>query len=188
MEAAFDILEKRIDNLSISLGLNNADESTINENLTDSLLSASSLITSASSGREKVAEVMKRTQELETYLDPEYLSDQQSFKCKEAYINTVANELAGSFETLQKIKSLEPTLGAEYFCNIPDVSGKIKDMKENLSTSQQQNEIIEESLMLSMQRYAEIQNNLRDELQKLTDRLDKFEERVESAKKKAINE
>jgi hypothetical protein len=29
---------------------------------------------------------------------------------------------------------------------------------------------------------------LRDELQKLTDRLDKFEERVETAKKKAINE
>lgn len=188
MEAAMDLIEKRMETLSSALGIDNANDSTANENLTDSLLSASSLITSASSGRDKVAEVMKRTNELETYLDPEYLNDQQSLKCKEAYINTVANELAASFETLQKIKSLEPTLGAEYFCNIPDVSGKVKDMKENLSTSQQQNEIIEESLMLSMQRYAEIQNNLRDELQKLTDRLDKFEERVESAKKKAITE
>lgn len=189
MESAMDFIEKRLDSIGNALGIDNEEEaSVINGNLTESLLSASSLITSASSGREKVAEVMKRTDELETYLDPEFLNDQQSIKSKEAYINTIANELASSFETLHKIKSLEPTLGAEYFTNIPDVSEKVKEMNENLSTSQQQNEIMEESLMLSMQRYAEIQNGLRDELEKLTDRLDKFEERVESAKKKAINE
>ena len=185
---ALDLLEKRIDSLNNALGIKQADESNVTENLTDSLLSANSLIASASSGREKIAEVMKRTDELETLIDPDFLSDQQSLKTKEAYINTVANDLAANFEMLQKIKSLEPTLGAEYFRGIPDVSSKLKDMNETLSTSQQQNEIIEESLMLSMQRYAEIQNNLRDELQKLSDRLNNFEERVSSAKKKAINE
>lgn len=185
---ALDLLEKRIDSLSNALGINHEEEPNVSENLTDSLLSANSLIASASSGREKVAEVMKRTKELETLLDPDYLNDQQSLKTKEAYINTVANDLATNFETLQKIKSLEPTLGAEYFRGIPDVSSKLRDMNETLSTSQQQNEIIEESLMLSMQRYAEIQTNLREELQKLSNRLDNFEDRVASAKKKAMNE
>lgn len=186
---ALNILEKRIDALTNVLGIEGSEEQHASgENLTDSIISANTLITSATSGREKVAEMMKRTKELDNYLDPEYLNDQQSIKTKEAYINTVANDLASNFEMLQKIKSLETTLGAEYFRNIPDVSEKVRDMNEQLSTSQQQNEIIEESLILSMQRYSEIQSNLRDTLQQLNDRIDKFEERVENAKKKAISE
>lgn len=186
---ALDLLEKRIDTLNRFLGADSSEATaTPADNLTESLLSANTLITSATSGREKVSEMMKRTNELETYLDPEFLNDQQNLKTKEVYVYTVANELASSFEALQQIKSLEPCLGAEYFRNIPDVTEKVKEMNENLSTSQQQNEIVEESLMLAMQRYNEIQSGLRDTLQKLTDRLDQFEDRVASAKKKASNE
>lgn len=186
---ALDILEKRIDQLNNILGSEHTEAgSSTNENLTDSLLSANTLIAAATSGRDKVSEMMKRTNELETYLDPEFLNDQQNLKTKEVYVNTVANELASSFEMLQKIKTLEPTLGAEYFRNIPDVTEKVKEMNENLSTSQQQNDLIEESLMLAMQRYSEIQSGLRESLQKMNERLDKFEDRVESAKKKASNE
>ncbi|CAG9809306.1 unnamed protein product [Chironomus riparius] len=186
---ALDLLEKRIDALTNVLGIDsNNEENRFTENLTDSIVSANTLITSATSGREKVGEMMKRTKELETLLDPDYLNDQQSIKMKEAYINTVANDLASNFEMLQKIKSFETTLGAEYFSNIPDVSPKVRDMNEALSTSQQQNELIEESLTLSMQRYSEIQSNLRDSLQQLNSRLDKFEDKVESIKKKAISE
>lgn len=184
-----DLLEKRIDSLNNILGSDYADPNAVtSENLTDSLLSANTLISSATSGREKISEMMKRTNELETYLDPEFLNDQQNLKTKEVYVNTVANDLASSFEALQKIKNLEPTLGAEYFRNIPDVTEKVKEMNEDLSTCQQQNELIEESLMLAMQRYSEIQSGLRESLQKMNERLDQFEDRVISAKKKANNE
>lgn len=186
---ALDMLEKRIDSLNNILGSDHSDaNASTAENLTDSLLSANTLITSATSGREKVSEMMKRTNELETYLDPEFLNDQQTLKTKEVYVNTVANDLASSFEALQKIKTLEPTLGAEYFRNIPDVTEQVKEMNENLSTCQQQNDLVEESLMLAMQRYSEIQTGLRESLQKMNERLDKFEDRVVSAKKKASNE
>lgn len=186
---ALDLLEKRIDSLNSILGSEHAEaNAATSENLTESLLSANTLITSATSGREKVSEMMKRTNELEMYLDPEFLNDQQNLKTKEVYVNTVANDLASNFETLQKIKNLEPTLGAEYFCNIPDVTEKVKEMNENLSTCQQQNELVEESLMLAMQRYNEIQTGLRESLQKMNERLDQFEQRVVSAKKKASNE
>lgn len=186
---ALDSLEKRIDTLNRLLGADSSEVSAAGaDNLTDSLLSANTLITSATSGREKVSEMMKRTNELETYLDPEFLNDQQNLKTKEVYVNTVANELASSFEALQKIKSLEPCLGAEYFRNIPDVTEKVKEMNENLSTCQQQNDLVEESLMLAMQRYSEIQTGLRESLQKMNERLDQFEDRVASAKKKAITE
>lgn len=186
---ALDLLEKRIDSLNIILGSDIGEgHVSPSENLTDSLLSANTLITSATSGREKVSEMMKRTNELETYLDPEFLNDQQNLKTKEVYVNTVANELASSFEALQKIKTLEPTLGAEYFRNIPDVTEKVKEMNQNLSTSQQQNELIEESLMIAMTRYSEIQTGLRESLQKMNERLENFEDRLVSAKKKASNE
>lgn len=186
---ALDLLEKRIDSLNNILGAEHADASANpSENLTDSLLSANTLITSATSGREKISEMMKRTNELESYLDPEFLNDQQNLKTKEVYVNTVANDLASSFEALQKIKNLEPTLGAEYFRNIPDVTETVKEMNENLSTFQQQNDLIEESLMVVMQRYSQIQTGLRESLQKMNERLDQFEDRVVSAKKKASNE
>lgn len=185
---ALDLLEKRIDNLNNILGCDHADTSAnAPENLTDSLLSANTLITSATSGREKVSEMMKRTNELEAYLDPEFLNDQQTLKTKEVYVNTIANDLASSFEMLQKIKSLEPTLGAEYFKNIPDVTEKVKEMNEDLSTCQQQNDLIEESLMLAMQRYSQIHSGLRESLQKMNERLDNLEKAV-IAKKKASNE
>lgn len=185
---ALNLLEKRIDSLNRILGSDHQDAANIGENLTDSLLSANTFINAAISGHEKISEAMKRTNELETIMDPDFLNDQQDLKTKEVYINTVANELASSFETLKEIKQLEPALGAEYFRNIPEVTDQIKEMNESLSTCQQQNDLIEESLMLAMQRYSEIQSGLRDSLQKMNERLDKFEERVENAKKKASNE
>lgn len=185
---SLDAIEKRINALTNILGVDHVEGSSSGENLTDSLTSANTLIASATNGREKIGEMMKRTNELETYLDPDFLNDQQNLKTKEVYVNTIANELATSFETLQKIKSLEPALGAEYFRSIPDKTDQIKEMNENLSTSQAQNDLIEESLMLAMQRYSEIQEGIRDSLKTMNERLDKFEERVENAKKKAISE
>lgn len=185
---SLDLIEKRINTLTNALGIENVDASTSSENLTDSVMSANTLITSATNGREKIGEMMKRTNELETYLDPDFLNGQQNLKVKEVYVNTIANELATSFETLQKIKQLEPTLGAEYFRNIPDKTDEIKKMNDGLSTAQQQNDLLEESLMIAMQRYSEIQEGLRESLQKMNERLDKFEEKVANAKKKAISE
>lgn len=185
---SLDLIEKRINSLTNALGIENVEASSSGENLTDSVISANTLITSATNGREKIGEMMKRTNELETYLDPDFLNDQQNLKVKEVYVNTIANELATSFETLQKIKTLEPTLGAEYFRSIPDKTDQIKEMNEGLSTCQQQNDLLEESLMIAMQRYSEIQEGLRESLQKMNERLDKFEEKVANAKKKALTD
>lgn len=184
---ALDMLEKRIDALNSVLGCDRQDSETRGEDLTEALISANTLITSATSGRSQISEVMKRSNELETYLDPSFLDDNQQLKAKEVYINTVANELAQNFETLQKIKQLEPTLGAEYFRNIPDVSGKLKDMNGELSNCKQQNEMIEESLAVAMQRFSEIQSGIQNALKEMTDRIDTIEGKVKNAKKKDVD-
>lgn len=186
---SLEIISKRIENLNQLLGpVPPADAQ--GENLTDAVLSAASFLPSASTGhladgskRDKILEAFQRKDELESYLDPSYLDDKQDIKAKEIYINTIANDLAGTFETLQKIKTLEPTLGAEYFRNLPDVSDQLKTMTTETAEQKQANDLLEESLVIAMQRYSEIQAGIKDSLKAMTDRLDKMENRLLERKK-----
>ena len=180
---ALDVIEKRINNISNIIG--SLPDDNKGENLTDSLLSASTFLASATteSTRNNISEVFKRKNELENYLDPSYLEEKQDLKAKEIYINTVANDLAGSFEMLDKIKELEPTLGAEYFRNIPDCTDQLSKMISQSSELKQGNELVEESLVILMQRYSEIQNGLKDSLKAMNDRLDQMEDRLSMKKK-----
>lgn len=182
---ALDNIEKRIDKLTKILEANSSEENTTSnaESLTDSLLSANTLISSAMSGRDKIAEVVNRSNELENYLDPSFLDAKQDLKAKEVYVNTIAPELAESFENLEKIKQLESTLGAEYFRTMPDVTEKLKEMNDTTVELSQKNDLLEESLLLAMQRYDEIQNGLKDALRVMTDRIEQLETRLTEKKK-----
>ncbi|XP_058818475.1 uncharacterized protein LOC131681600 [Topomyia yanbarensis] len=186
---SLNLIESRLDNLNQLLGPLPTGDSQV-ENLTDSVLSAASFLPSASTGhladgsaRDNILQVFKRKDELEAYLDPSYLDEEQDIRAKEIYINTIANDLAGTFETLQKIKALEPTLGAEYFRNLPDVSEQLKTMTEKTAEQKQANDLLEESLVIAMQRYSEIQTGIKDSLRAMNDRLDRLEERLLERKK-----
>lgn len=185
---SLDVIEKRIDNLNLLLGPIPADDSQA-ENLTDSVLSAASFLPSASTGhlidgsaRDNILKTFNRKDELEALLDPSYLDEKQDIRTKEIYINTIANDLAGTFETLQKVKALEPTLGAEYFRNLPDVSDQLKTMTTVTTEQKQANDLLEESLVIAMQRYSEIQTGIKDALRAMNDRLDSIERLTERKK------
>lgn len=179
---ALDAIERRIDNLSRIVGSLPEDENK-SENLTDSLISANTLISSAMSGRQKISDIVERANELEHYLDPAFLDEKQDVKAKEVYVNTVAPELAANFEQLEQIKKLEPSLGAEYFRNIPDVTDKLKAMNDTTIELCQKNDLLEESLTIAMQRYDEIQSGIKDSLKVLNDRIDALEDRLKQKKK-----
>uniref|UniRef100_A0A2M4AUX1 Uncharacterized protein n=2 Tax=Anopheles triannulatus TaxID=58253 RepID=A0A2M4AUX1_9DIPT len=186
---ALTVIEKRLEHLNQLLGPLPTDASQ-SENLTEAILSAASFLPSASTGhlsdgaaRSAILESFKRKDELEAYLDPAFIEEKQDIKAKEMYINTIANDLAGTFETLQKIKTLEPTLGAEYFRNLPDVSDQLKTMNTAMAEQKQANELLEESLVIAMQRYGEIQAGIKESLKGMTDRLDQLEERLAQKKK-----
>lgn len=185
---ALDCIEKRIDNLNRILGTVSVDDPSAanSETLTDSLLSAQTLLSSATSGRDTINEFCKRTDELEKYLDPDFIEQQQDLRAKEVYLQMVAPQLEDTFEQLEEIKKLEPTLGAEYFRSMPDVTDKLKAMSETTSDMTQKNDLLEESLTLALQRYEEIQNNLKDSLRSMNDRIARMEEKLN--KKKSTNE
>lgn len=184
---ALDNIEKRIDNLNQILGALPDPENANSENLTDSLLSANTLISSATSGRENVTNLIKRSAELEKYLDPNFVDEHQELKTKEVYLNTIASDLAESLQTLEQIKKLEPTLGAEYFRTMPDVTDKLKQMNETTAELAQQNDLLEESLTLAMQRYDEIQTSIKESLQSMNERIDRMEDRMKQKKKADVD-
>lgn len=184
---ALDAIERRIDTLNRLVGSLTSDDdnkaTTNAENLCDSLISANTLIASAMSGRPKIAEIVQRADQLENYLDPAFLDARNDTKAKEVYVNTVAPDLAASFEQLEQIKKLEPSLGAEYFRNIPDVTEQLRAMNDTTAELGQKNDLLEESLTIAMQRYDEIQSGIKDSLQTLNERIDQLENRLKTKKK-----
>uniref|UniRef100_A0A1A9WLU9 Uncharacterized protein n=1 Tax=Glossina brevipalpis TaxID=37001 RepID=A0A1A9WLU9_9MUSC len=198
---ALDMLEKRIDTLSRILYGPNASETTsaitpelatntvtATEDIVDSLISANNIMNEAISGREQIKSVMNRTAELEKYLDPQFLEESQQVRAKEVYLNAITQDLHLQFAELEQIRELEPTLGAEYFRNIPaeGVADLIHINMENEEIAQQ-TEIIEESLILAMKHYGEIQENVMSSLEAMSKRLDKLEEKTLQKKHEEMN-
>ncbi|XP_030375179.1 uncharacterized protein LOC115624582 [Scaptodrosophila lebanonensis] len=189
---ALDILEKRIDALTRVLGGvpetnppgSEAGDGHKTVNIVDSLCSANALLTEATTGRTQLQKMVGRAGELEKYLDPNFLEEQQQVRSKEVYLNAVAPELHTQSEQLQHIKKLEPALGAEYFRSIPgECLDKLKQITQNNGEYAQQSELIEESLILAMKRYGEIQADLLSSLDVMSERLDQVEQRVEQKKR-----
>lgn len=180
---ALDTIEKRIESLSRILGAETLEDSSGGENLHESLVSANTLLSSAMSGRQPIVDVMNRTNEIERYLNPDFLEQKQDLKTKEMYLNAVAPQLAESFNQLEQIKRLESTLGAEYFRTLPDESDKLQMMNETTAAISQKNDVLEEMLTVTMQRYDELQNNLKESLRMMSERIEKIENKLKEKKK-----
>ncbi|KAH8405138.1 hypothetical protein KR222_004574 [Zaprionus bogoriensis] len=185
---ALDILEKRIDSLTRVLGplpdaheeQSEAASSVHTASIVDSLCSANALLSEATTGRSQLQQCVGRSAELEKYLDPNFLEEQQQVRSKEVYLNAVAPELYAQSEQLERVKQLDPALGAEYFRSIPsECLDKLKQITENNGEYAQQSELIEESLILAMKRYGEIQAGLLSSLDTMSERLDQVEQRME---------
>ncbi|KAH8234106.1 hypothetical protein KR038_001763 [Drosophila bunnanda] len=184
---ALDILEKRIDALTRVLGpLPDAPEA--GEGVVDALCSAHALLGEATTGSVPLQQCVKRAPELEKYLDPNFLEEQQQVRSKEVYLHAVAPELSTQAEQLERIKQLEPALGAEYFRSIPsECLDQLKQITQNNGEYAQQSELIEESLVLAMKRYGEIQAGLLSSLDAMSERLDQVEQRMEEKKRAELN-
>uniref|UniRef100_A0A1B0G0W0 Uncharacterized protein n=1 Tax=Glossina morsitans morsitans TaxID=37546 RepID=A0A1B0G0W0_GLOMM len=198
---ALDILEKRIDTLSRILGpvptasatcTTDASESnstvTVTENIVDSLISANNIMNEAISGREQIKGLMNRTDELEKYLDPNFLEESQQVCAKEVYLNAISHDLHLQFAELEQIRDLEPTLGAEYFRNIP-AEGMDDLLHINMENEEiaRQSEMIEESLILAMKHYGEIQEKVMSSLETMNKRLHKLEEKMLQKQREEMN-
>lgn len=150
------------------------------ENIVDTLVSTNNIIDEAVSEHEQIRAVMKRSDELERYLDPQFLDESQDLRAKEAYLTATSLDMQTQLAQLQQIKSLEGTLGAEYFRNVPqDYADKLKQMNEDNTELLQQAQKIEKDLVIMMKECSDVQTNIMQSLQSLKERLKLIEERIE---------
>lgn len=195
---ALDLLEKRIDSLSRMLGPLPDEGNTATtgaghdsnkipaapETVVDSLLTVNSMLNGVIGNREQIAKIIARAPELEKYLDPNFLEENQQVRSKEVYLNAIAPDLHAQFEQLDHVKQLESTLGAEYFRSIPgECTEKLKQHSQDNTEFAHQAELIEESLILAMKRYGEIQTGLLDSLGTMNKRLEAIEVKMEQKKR-----
>lgn len=195
---ALDLLEKRIDTLSRMLGPlpdegNTATASADSdsnkppaapETVVDSLLTVNSMLSGVIGNREQIAKTIARSPELEKYLDPNFLEENQQVRSKEVYLNAIGPDLHVQCALLDRVKQLEPTLGAEYFRSIPgECTDKLKQYSQDNTEFAHQAELIEESLILAMKRYGEIQTGLLESLGTMNNRLEAIEEKMEQKKR-----
>ena len=195
---ALDLLEKRIDTLSRMLGPlpdegNTATASADSdsnkppaapETVVDSLLTVNSMLSGVIGNREQIAKTIARAPELEKYLDPNFLEENQQVRSKEVYLNAIGPDLHVQCALLDRVKQLEPTLGAEYFRSIPgECTDQLKQYSQDNTEFSHQAELIEEGLILAMKRYVEIQTVLLESLGTMNKRLEAIEEKMEQKKR-----
>ncbi|XP_067014310.1 dynactin subunit 3 [Anabrus simplex] len=124
-----DLLEKRIEDLESKI-LGNLEST---ENLTpvaDSLSNTNTLLLTATSGREKVNNVLnKRLHELEKYLSSVY-DDYSPASIAAMYEIILLEEpfLRSNIAMLNQIKELRPVLDSEHIRNVPDLKKRLEDL------------------------------------------------------------
>jgi len=183
MDNVLDNLEKRLDALDRVLGASDAE----GENFVESLVSAETFIKSSMSGRENIKKVSDRSNELEMYLNPDFQEDHQKLNRFAAYINSFNSELEATFTKLDEIKSLEPTLGAEYFRNIPGSSEHLKKLSDKNDEFKESQAFLEEQIMLTIKKFAEVEQGLMNDLVTMNSRLDAVQNKIERQKKDEEN-
>lgn len=96
---------------------------------------------------------------------------------------TVGDEILSNVESYKEIEKLAPVLDSPNLRNIPDITDNLTALRKDIMEQKQSSEFIEESLILAMQRYSEIQKNLMESLIKMNLRIDDLESKVKSVKK-----
>lgn len=150
------------------------------ENIVDTLLSTNNIIGEAISDHEQIRNTMKRAEELEQYLDPQFLYSTSDISSKQVYLNAVATDLQMQFALLQQINKMQDTLGAEYFRNVPtDYALKLKEIDEDHEKLMTESVQIENEIVQTISQYGNAQKNLMQQMHNALQSLELLEEQFE---------
>lgn len=150
------------------------------ENIVDTLLSTNNIINEAVSEHEQIRNMMNRAEELEKYLDPQFLYSTPDLSSKQAYLNAVSPDLQMQFAFLQQINSMQGTLGAEYFRNVSeDYATKLKEIDESYGKLRTESEQVENDIVQTISQYGDAQKNLMQQIHKAMQNLELLEKQFE---------
>lgn len=94
----------------------------------DNLLHVNTLISSATSGREKANAVIKRLAELNSYLDPMVETLEIPIEAKYQLLMAMAPEIKQNYGQLKLVQELMPVLETDPLRDVPDLTNKLNDV------------------------------------------------------------
>uniref|UniRef100_A0A1B6LF95 Dynactin subunit 3 n=1 Tax=Graphocephala atropunctata TaxID=36148 RepID=A0A1B6LF95_9HEMI len=126
----------------------------------DDLLESHKVVSSALSGREKIATVVKRLDQLETVLDPMYEDSVIDSAAKLAFVLSTEVELEDITRQLVRINELSPCLESEQLRNIPHLMKQMGKLSSTMSEHKEKYDVMEEKFDDLISKYTEITNGV----------------------------
>ncbi|XP_045471933.1 uncharacterized protein LOC123678770 [Harmonia axyridis] len=121
-----DILERRIAELERKILGNDVNAKNINTTVTDSLLQAQTMITSALSCRDAITTLMDSMTKLDEFLDPLYVAQMIDVECKMTYILEIHENLKKDYEMLKAFEKLQGSIDSENINKLIDNEERIQ--------------------------------------------------------------
>lgn len=116
-------------------------------------------------------------------MDPNFIDNHQLLDLKKTYIMAVGDDIMSNVEKYKEIVKLAPVLDSPNLKDLPDITDNLAVLRKDILEQKQSSDFIEESLILAMQRYGEIQKNIMESLIKMNLRIDELESKVKAVKK-----
>ncbi|XP_017785793.1 PREDICTED: uncharacterized protein LOC108568950 [Nicrophorus vespilloides] len=154
-DIVFAIMERRVAALEqmVFKGLKDIPK---NQEVTELLLQAHTMIASSLSCRETILSVMQRMAILNGYLDPNYIDSELELEVKKQYILELHPELKKQVELVANIEKLKPFADSPNISQVTDLSDKLEELTiTNLNTYEESKTVTDEVLD-SLQRYNDI--------------------------------
>ncbi|XP_044751800.1 uncharacterized protein LOC123311774 isoform X1 [Coccinella septempunctata] len=141
-----DLIESRIAALEREiLGIaNNGNTDDLKTTVTDSLIQAHTMISSALSCRDSITAVMDRMAKVDEYLDPLYVVQMIDVECKMTYVLEMHEKLKENYESLKALDKLLVILNSENINRLIDNDDRIKlALIENFAINQERLKTVE---------------------------------------------
>lgn len=150
-------LEKRVFNAG---DIPSADDAGAENTVVDNLLHAHTLVSSAFSGREKGNAILKRLQELDSYMDPNFENQDLQLEAKAELILTLEPELRENARLLAKLEELVPILESDRYRSVPEATGKLNNLTLSYSKLNDASEEITSEIRQVFDKYNSVLNSI----------------------------
>uniref|UniRef100_A0A1B6IGA1 Dynactin subunit 3 n=1 Tax=Homalodisca liturata TaxID=320908 RepID=A0A1B6IGA1_9HEMI len=157
---SLSILENRVKTLEVKIFGQSDPIPDVSSPIVDDLLESHKVVSSALSGRDKMAMVLKRLDQLEIVLDPLYEDSVIDSAAKLAFVLSTEAELEEITRQLVRINELSPCLESEQLRNIPHLMKQLGKLSSLMVEHKEKCDLMNEKFDDLIAKYTEIINGV----------------------------
>ncbi|XP_077293814.1 dynactin 3, p24 subunit [Arctopsyche grandis] len=167
------VLESRLEQLEFKLGYP-SDESP-EKPVIEQLSAVDSVLNSVIAGKEKIAEVNKRIEDLNSYLDPQFVTQVNENKLKHNYVYTNEPEIRFHCKNMELCQAKMPVLDSDDMSNIPKLNKSLEEIKSANVENKEQSDQTEKCIQQMMETCHQVSLSIMENLVAISKKIDALE-------------